>query len=54
MIGSHSVIERPEPVMRVSPPMVTMARMMTAMARSHTPTALRDACIEVPIQIARS
>src|SRR6202012_1817428 len=51
MIGAHSVIERPEPVMRVSPPMVTMARMIRAMARSHTPTALREARMPVPIHI---
>ena len=37
MIGSHSVMESPEPVSRVSPPMVTMARMIRAMARSQNP-----------------
>src|SRR5215472_360256 len=52
MIGSHSVMESPEPVSRVNPPIVTIARMIKAMARSQRPTSLRDACMAVPIQIA--
>ena len=42
MMGSHSVMERPEPVSRVSPPMVTMARITSATASSQKPTARRD------------
>ena len=41
MIGFHSVMERPEPVSRVSPPMVTMARITSATASSQRPTARR-------------
>ena len=54
MIGSHSVMERPEPVSRVSPPMVTMARMIRAMASSQMPTALRDACMAGSIAFSRA
>jgi len=41
MIGCHSVMERPEPVSRVSPPMVSIAMITSATASSHSPTALR-------------
>src|ERR1051326_4040449 len=40
-IGSHSVIESPEPVRRVSPPMVTMAAIIRATTTSHQPTVRR-------------
>src|ERR1051326_6810006 len=39
MIGSHSVMERPDPVSRVSPPMMTMAAISMATTISHQPTA---------------
>ena len=39
--GFHSVIERPDPVSRVSPPTITMATIIAATTSSHTPTALR-------------
>src|ERR1043166_6867245 len=38
-IGSHSVMERPEPVSRVSPPMMTIAAISMATTISHQPTA---------------
>ncbi len=40
-MGSHCVIERPEPVMRVSPPTVTIPKMRSAMANSQNATACR-------------
>ena len=40
MIGFHSVIDRPEPVSRVMPPMTTMANTMAAQTNSQTATAL--------------
>ena len=42
MMGSHWVMESPEPVSRVSPPMVTMARITSATDSSQKPTARRD------------
>jgi len=41
MIGFHSVMERPEPVSRVRPPMVTMPKITSAIASSQKPTARR-------------
>src|SRR5947208_1854357 len=42
MIGCHSVMERPEPVSRVSPPTTIMPRIISATASSHRPTARFD------------
>ncbi|MNS67971.1 hypothetical protein D3C72_1012350 [compost metagenome] len=39
MMGFHSVIDRPEPVRRVTPPMTTMAKTMAALKNSHNATA---------------
>ena len=39
MIGFHSVIERPEPVRRVSPPTTTRATTKAATTNSHAATA---------------
>ena len=41
MIGSHCVMESPEPVSRVSPPTTTMQAMIAATASSQMPTARR-------------
>ncbi len=38
MIGCHSVIERPEPVSRVAPPMLTIRNTSAATMKSHART----------------
>jgi hypothetical protein len=38
MIGFHSVIDRPEPVRRVTPPTTTMANTSTATVQSQIAT----------------
>ncbi len=39
--GCHSVIERPERVSRVMPPITTMTKIMAQQNRSHTAIGLR-------------
>ena len=52
MIGSHSVIESPEPVSRVSPPMVTMREDDERDGRAaRIPTARRCAG-KYPVRVA--
>jgi hypothetical protein len=43
MIGSHSVMDRPEPVSRVAPPTTTRPKTTRAVAKSQIATG-RDRC----------
>jgi hypothetical protein len=42
MIGCHSVMERPEPVRRVAPPMLTMTQTRAATTKSHVLTGFTE------------
>ena len=47
MIGCHSVIDSPEPVSRVAPPMPTITSTSSATSSSQTRTARSDACLRL-------
>ena len=46
MMGCHSVMESPDPVRRVAPPILTIANTRAATANNHTRTGLSRAVAE--------